>query len=118
MKKKLPPYGKHLEVNPPINLVMIYVGDPEGWDHAKRDQEVGMFNHLVLPRMGDADLYYWPVTGCNIVAIDYTMSDKPEVDRFIKAIGQAGAYALALRQYPEPPVYEYIFGLAEQVVGQ
>ena len=105
----LPPYGKRLQVSQTISLVMIYIGTPYGWNAVKRDQQEGIFNGLVLPRIGEVNKYIWPVANCNIVAIDYTIASPEESLVFIKAMAKSGAKAMAFRQFPEQAVFEYDF---------
>lgn len=107
--KKLPPYGKQLKVVSPINLVMLYVGDPEGWIAAKADHQAGLNHSLVLPAMYKVDEYQWPVNGCHVVLIDFTMSDAQEVNKLITVLFEAGACSLNIRQPPCEQVFFYDF---------
>ncbi len=107
---RLPPYGRRLVVGaPPFNLVMIYIGEPECWQYARRDQQAGMHNHLVLPLISEVAGYSWPVEDCSVIAVDYSCSDEPEVIPLVYTIYEAGAKALAIAQGDPATVVEYKF---------
>lgn len=113
--KKLPPYGRQLFVSPQTRILMLYINAPQCWQAAKDDRSSGQFNNLVLPDIGDAGLYRWPVEDRVITGIDFGSSAQPEIENLISALAKAGATEVALRQMYNDQITVYLRDEKESV---
>lgn len=104
---KLPPNGRQLVVPRPIRIVMLYAGSPQCWQAAKKDQQAGQQNHLVLPLITDAKKYHWPVNDCPVVVIDFFDSELADISILISALIQAGARSVDIKQINKSQTIRY-----------
>ncbi len=67
---KLPPYGKRFDVDAK-ETVFVFAGGQQAWGRAKREYQLGLNRALVLPENSSPTDMRWPVSGRDVITIDY-----------------------------------------------
>lgn len=86
---------------------MLYIGAPYCWQAAKRDQEAGLINHLVLPDISEVSRYKWPLADCQVVAIDFGISKQTETECLIFTLAEANVAEISVRQINSDQIIVY-----------
>lgn len=100
--KKRPPYARQFHVTG-IQIACLFVGEPVCWEHARREQGAGFFNHLVLPEINDTGLYDWSLLNAQaVIVIDFNDAPSDPMMTLVKALFNHGALSVAVVNFNDP----------------
>ena len=106
MKKRLPPYGRQILV-PALPYLMVFVGEPECWQHCAEQRQLGFRNNLCLPDINDAGRYDWPVRNLHTVVILFNDYSAEESLYLVNTLAGYHPKEIAVRNWPEKAVISY-----------
>ncbi len=87
MRKKIPPYSKKLGALQkqglcPFNSVYLWIGR-DAWTKASKLYKQMPERTMVLPPWESADIYEWPVEGCDILIFDTSGAPQDYVEELV-----------------------------------
>ena len=106
MRKRLPPYGRQLLI-PPVPYLMVFVGEPECWQHASEQRQSGLNNNLCLPDIDRAGDYEWPVIGLSVDVILFGYYSPEQCLHLVNVIGSYHPADIFVRNWNEQTVVSY-----------
>ena len=106
MTKRLPPYGRQLLI-PPVPYLMVFVGEPECWQHASEQRRAGLSNNLCLPDIDRAGDYQWPVKGLLVIVILFGHYSPEQCLHLVNVMGSYHPQEIAVRNWGEQTVVCY-----------
>ena len=106
IKRPLPPYGRQILI-PAFPYLMVFVNEPECWEHASEQRRQGFNNNLCLPDINKAGDYAWPVRGLAVVVILFGQVTAAQVRHLVNVIASYEPKEIAVRHFDETSVISF-----------
>lgn len=92
---------------PGLPILMVFVGAPGCWQHAKQEQEKGFTNHLCLPDASQVGRYQWPTQDLMLVIILCEPLEAATEARLIAELSLDHPADISIRYWPSSTVIHH-----------
>lgn len=92
---------------PGLPLLLVFVGAPLCFEHARAEQEKGFINHVVLPDARRATRYDWPTAGLMVIVILFCRYDQAIEEQLVATLLADGPVDVSVRIWLSTHVIEY-----------